>query len=1271
MRPYAKKAFYSRPVSPLVSIVIPVYNVERYLPQCLDSVLSQSYTNLQVLLVDDGSPDNSIDIMNRYAEQDRRVQIIRQANAGLGAARNTGARYAKGTFLMFIDSDDVLKPDAIRTYVRALRRSGSDFAVSGYERMNSSRTWPAAWWIRAAHRFSRLGTNLIDSPDICVNAVAWSKFYRRSFWEQNGFAFPVGVLYEDQALSTRAYARAAAFDILSNVTYGWRVREDRTSITQQSTALKDLRARLHAAENSLAELSAPRLRHVRNVRLGQYLSNDFPLSIRSAQHADDEFWQLLTDGLRRLTADADDEVWERVSAQHRIAIRLVTEGHRDAAIDFVGLGHNNTKNIRPVVGDGAVYLDTPARHVLGMEATDPLLALAQHQLGLVTSIRRAYWDSEHRYHIEGWAYIDNVDLAQCSTDVRLTAVERASGFEYGCDVTMLPNPEVTAATKHRYADYEPSCFHAVFDLPAAIASWQRRPRDDQDAETASGQQFDDVSVVTDDSDDRASGQADSVPADADTRNTVTAAHTPIGHDRTPSGAEEQDQSNQDGDEQDAAPSDRSDWQLYVAVTSAGISREGLLVGLEHGGSAGRLQADFLPDGSHVEVGYSGKNGLHFPVRRPPYEVSDVRLDGRSLTVSVLSTSRKRPHSLELTGNRSKQVVKATLNQAAGATGPQDRYRTTFDVPEPGLGIRSGNQLTGETWTVRVVAEDGRRYPAAWPDEATPAEFRLANPRADRTQFGNLGIIDEPAAVRVQAAEFSADGLRLTGTLVGGDPDQLLLRLHTGKARSQTRATSTGDGRFTAMIALQADPWGLGALPLPTGEYALSAELDGRDIPVPVRAGDELIRQLPIIFADLPTPTVPGGRLRGQLRLHKPNLLCLRLELPFTDADRGSRRQQAHQDRLQARHDDPQFEAGAVLLRSYYGEICGCNPRALSDYLVREQLAGAGRPYQVYWAIKDYSVRVPDGTIAVLHESAEWYRLLHDAQYYMDNMHQPVYDRKPAHQVQIQTFHGYPFKQMGLSHWAMQGRDVAHINSYLQRADDWDYLVSPASYGTEALCREFGFHNTVLEIGYPRNDVLFSPDAATIAETVRHRLGVGSDQTAVLYAPTFRDGLSVDDNTAAMIDFLDLDELAARLGPHYVIMVRGHAFNARLANRVGSRGSIIDVTDYPDIAELCLASDAAILDYSSLRFDYGLTGQPMIFHVPDLVQYSTEARGSLWDYEPTAPGPLLSTTDEVIEAVVNLDRIRDEYAETYATFRESFLDLDDGHATERLYSKAFG
>ena len=111
-----------------------------------------------------------------------------------------------------------------------------------------------------------------------------------------------------------------------------------------------------------------------------------------------------------------------------------------------------------------------------------------------------------------------------------------------------------------------------------------------------------------------------------------------------------------------------------------------------------------------------------------------------------------------------------------------------------------------------------------------------------------------------------------------------------------------------------------------------------------------------------------------------------------------------------------------------------------------------------------------------------------------------------------------------------------------------------------------------------------------------------------------------------------------LGPDYVLLMRGHNYIARTAARSPRTARVIDVTDYPEVNDLILASDSAVLDYSSLRFDYALTGKPMVFLVPDLEQYGG-TRGVLFDYTETAPGPLLHTSDEVISVLRNVASLR--------------------------------
>jgi CDP-glycerol glycerophosphotransferase len=276
---------------------------------------------------------------------------------------------------------------------------------------------------------------------------------------------------------------------------------------------------------------------------------------------------------------------------------------------------------------------------------------------------------------------------------------------------------------------------------------------------------------------------------------------------------------------------------------------------------------------------------------------------------------------------------------------------------------------------------------------------------------------------------------------------------------------------------------------------------------------------------------------------------------------------------------------------------------------------------------------------------------------------------------VQLFHGYPYKGMGQNWWARRRVAASHVNSYLCRAAEWDYLVSPAGYATPHLLREFfspaaAANVHVIEAGYPRNDILVSEQAQQTRRTVRDVLDIADHQTAVLYAPTFRDYLSTNDMTAKRADFLDVKAAANALGPDYVLLLRGHAFNAR-ANVATLRGQQIrDVTYYPDIADLCLASDAAVLDYSSLRFDYALMRKPMIFLVPDKDTYHT-LRPAIVDYEPTAPGPHVNTTDQVVTHLKDLPTITHRYRQPIETFISTYLELEDGHATTRVVDQIFG
>ena len=140
---------------PRVSVVIPVFNVERYLDECLDSLEAQEVWDFEAILIDDGSTDASGAIAERRAALDRRLRVVHRRNGGLGSARNLGAGLAQGEFLAFLDSDDKLPPCAFSRLLRTLDRTGSDLASGNVHRFDGGGTWPAAFLARAKKKSIR------------------------------------------------------------------------------------------------------------------------------------------------------------------------------------------------------------------------------------------------------------------------------------------------------------------------------------------------------------------------------------------------------------------------------------------------------------------------------------------------------------------------------------------------------------------------------------------------------------------------------------------------------------------------------------------------------------------------------------------------------------------------------------------------------------------------------------------------------------------------------------------------------------------------------------------------------------------------------------------------------------------------------------------------------------------------------------------------------------------------------------------------------------
>ena len=179
---------------PLLSIIVPVYDVERYLPKCMDSILAQTFTDFELILVEDGSPDNCPALCDAAAEKDARIRVIHQKNGGLSAARNAGLDAARGEWIGFVDSDDYIAPEMYEVLYQAVQSTGADLALCDYVEVDETGALYPPMHISLAEQVFT-GRELLKNATDTMIQPAWNKLYRRAIFAQ--LRYPEGKLNED------------------------------------------------------------------------------------------------------------------------------------------------------------------------------------------------------------------------------------------------------------------------------------------------------------------------------------------------------------------------------------------------------------------------------------------------------------------------------------------------------------------------------------------------------------------------------------------------------------------------------------------------------------------------------------------------------------------------------------------------------------------------------------------------------------------------------------------------------------------------------------------------------------------------------------------------------------------------------------------------------------------------------------------------------------------------------------------------------------------
>ncbi|MFC8598556.1 CDP-glycerol glycerophosphotransferase family protein [Isoptericola sp. NPDC057191] len=441
----------------LVSVVVPVYNVERYVGECLESILAQTHRRLEVVVVDDGSPDDSISVVQAIAARDRRVRVVRQENGGLGAARNTGVRHARGAMLCFVDSDDTVPPNAVEAMVTSLTRSGSDFAVGSLLRDTSGGRYMPPW-ARKLHDRTRTSVTIADEPDVLKNVFAWTKLFRTEYFRRVVGGFPEG-LYEDQVPSAKAYLHGT-FDVLEDVVCHWRIRDDESSITQQKSTMRDLTGRwrmLDELHEVMRDAPAP----VRQAWEAKVVGFDMRPYYEQVPRTDDEYWSFLRTEVCGFLDMAGYERLAEVPVHDRLLAAATYHGLRDDVTELVARRESQTWKVHGVVRDGRPVLGPD--FLAGLELRpDGVVDDLTVDVEVVARVADVVLD-DSAVTVEGSAYLAFVDLTGTRSEITVAAVSQL-GHRVEARVERFADAAIDMRAVDPWNDHEDSGFRVRFDL---------------------------------------------------------------------------------------------------------------------------------------------------------------------------------------------------------------------------------------------------------------------------------------------------------------------------------------------------------------------------------------------------------------------------------------------------------------------------------------------------------------------------------------------------------------------------------------------------------------------------------------------------------------------------------------------------------------------------------------------------------------------------------------------------------------------------------------
>lgn len=1140
-----------------VSVIIPVYNVQEFLEECLDSVVGQTINNmelsdgykrnLQIILVDDGSTDDSAVIAKEYADKYENIEYVYEENQGLGHARNYGCEFAQGDYIIFLDSDDRVPPKAYERMYNLAVKNDSDMTIGNVWRFNSRVTW-GSFIHEIAFSGTKEVTHITESHELFYDTTAWNKLIKREFWLKHDFKFPEGILYEDIPITIPMHYLANNVSVVYENCYLWRVRGGISkSITQTASDIKNLNDRLHVMglvdeffDENVSDEKLILAKDLKWLKVDLMIFIDKLISVSKEDSG--EIIAILQDFIEN-NMDLTNLVY--LDEITKLKYEYLMNNDYSRFIELLNFEFEELESSNVYLKDSYMVVDCDKKisdtgylavdnYIKEMKPVDSLLDVSFKKKGL---------------EIKGFAFIPGLSVEDFN--------DQEMSFQLVNDTSHKRMP---LAFENITVD-DMSAFNIPFNNLSYNSSGFK-------INIPYSEIRDDESLV------------------GENRILLTLKRNDIVHN------------------------------IFIGFSKQNVRNRSDLKAIMRGDN-------------YFCTKFELNKCLIIDISPVRHRYEEITAEDNKLCI----------HTPEYYGDVLACYDESQFNR-------EYKVPFTYDEKSQVYSVEIDKLLFKEC---QIRYENGEPLVHKW------KRFLLFN-----SDFGSC-IVNTLGDYHYDIRKYE-DLTEIVEISENANTVTFKTRLHSTNV--------AGDRLISAKLFFK-DNKNHSIYYIDDGKL-----LDDNELMFEINIGDENItRNLYHGFFDIlveynfegvsfSTPLHIFESFNNTFSDNSFNYSVYRSSF-WTLRLKSVRKWSSREDTKEKRQKIAQKEYSffrrlpinnkRIIFESMWGTKYSCNPRYLYEYIDENY-----PEYECIWSLKDEHIPINGNGIRVRRDSLKYFYYLATSKFFVNNVNFADHYVKREGQVEIQTMHGTPLKTLGID---VPGdfKTKKQEEDFIKKCGRWDYLTVQSDYVSDVSSRCFGFNKKFLDYGYPRTDMLYAKNNENDINELKSKIGLPLDKKIILYAPTWR-----EKNKFELM--LDLKSLKKSLSDEYVLILRLHHLSFKDWTAPVNDDFVYDLSRYDSIEELYLVSDILVTDYSSVMFDYANLDRPIILFTYDLKEYREKLRGFYIDIIENRPGPLVYSSRELEQAIVNIDEIEKENKAIRQRFRQKFNQYESGDSSEKIFNE---